>query len=286
MAAEHAVTLRACAGMLAQRTPAVHVAERQRAGRRCASRACITRAGLRGEGKRIYVESGDAGCQQAARAAGFQLLRRGQPPGGEPGLFVDEGGALFDDGKRVGRIVRIHNAADAAAAALLAGTEEVLLVEPADGCWQIIPAENLVAAFAGSRTTLLLAAATSDDAAVLLGALETGVDGIVLATEDAAQLTQLAAHLQGRRAAALGARYVEATITRIQPVGCACVAWKLMLALLKCARRAEWATVRVWTRRPCCFQVKACCSAASRAVSSSCSARRRQAAISRRARFA
>jgi 3-dehydroquinate synthase class II len=49
--------------------------------------------------------------------------------------------------------------------------------------WSIIPAENLVAAFQGTATNVLLWATTASEARTLLGALERGVDGVVLKTD-------------------------------------------------------------------------------------------------------
>ena len=71
----------------------------------------------------------------------------------------------------------------------LAGT---IVVDATD--WSIIPAENLVAAAqaggGSSRLQLLMVASTAADARTLLGALEKGVDGVVLATDDVAQVCQ------------------------------------------------------------------------------------------------
>lgn len=57
---------------------------------------------------------------------------------------------------------------------------------------QVIPAENLVAAFSGSDAQLLAATPTCEDACTMLGALEVGTDGVVLRTEDPLQVRQLA----------------------------------------------------------------------------------------------
>lgn len=52
---------------------------------------------------------------------------------------------------------------------------------------QVIPAENLVAAFQSGPGELLGVATTAADARVLLEALEAGTAGIVLKTEDPVQ---------------------------------------------------------------------------------------------------
>ncbi len=167
------------------------------------------------------MRSASAQVLAAARAAGFSLLQRqdAAPAGAAAALLLsDDGAALLDaSGARVGCCVRVSGAADVAAVAALAGTEPVVLVEPAEDCWRVIPAENLVAAFARSHTRLLVAAATADEARLLLGALETGVDGVVLATDDAAQVAQLQAYVGARQLQ--GVRLAPATVTRVEAVG-------------------------------------------------------------------
>ncbi len=145
----------------------------------------------------MFVKSGDAATCAAALAAGFKLLGS-RDAGAE--LAVDADGTLFDAaGARVGRSVTLRDARDVLAANALAGSEAVVLAAVSDGCWQIIPAENMVAAFARTRTRLLFRANSADDAGVLLGALETGVDGVVLATDDAAEVAQLHSALRPPR---------------------------------------------------------------------------------------
>lgn len=66
----------------------------------------------------------------------------------------------------------------------------VVVVDATD--WSIIPAENLVAAAqAGSSSNglkLLMVASNAKDALTLFGALEKGVDGVVMATDDVSQV--------------------------------------------------------------------------------------------------
>ena len=193
---------------------------RQRGVCRRHARRCRA-AELRASAERLlYVDSADATVRQAARAARFSLLQHGQAPHADsdaPELRLDADGTLRDAaGERLGRSVRIRDAEDAAAVACLAGTEPMLLVEPEDGCWRVIPAENMVAAFASSRTRLLVRASSADDARLLFGALETGVDGVVLATDDAAEVALLQAHL---RQLDLHLNMQPATVTRVVPVG-------------------------------------------------------------------
>jgi hypothetical protein len=54
---------------------------------------------------------------------------------------------------------------------------------------QIIPAENLVAAFQSSQAEVLATCRSASDARLMLGALELGTSGIVLETEDPSEVT-------------------------------------------------------------------------------------------------
>ena len=150
--------------------------------------------------------------REAARAAGFRLF------GGEGAKLVQHAdGTLLDAvGARAGRCVALRDARDVAAAIALAGSEAAVLVDAAAGVWKVIPAENLVAVYAATSTRLLFKARTADDARVLFGALELGVDGIVLASDDAAEVAQLANALrQPRRVPEL----LPAVVTRVDNVG-------------------------------------------------------------------
>jgi 3-dehydroquinate synthase class II len=185
---------------------------------------CGAHASLTAREKEVYVRSGDAGVLQAARAAGFALLGTrgdGDAPA-DAALLLDERDVLTNAaGDAVGRRVVIADAAAAAAVALLAGAgHERVLVEPTSGCWAIIPAENLVAAFASSPTRLLLLASSADDARLFLGALQAGVDGVVLHTERREDVEALSAHLRRSSALPAGVQLAPACITRVVPLGC------------------------------------------------------------------
>ena len=164
------------------------------------------------------METEDAATRAAALAAGFKLLcGAGAGAGAGAELVQDNLGTLFDAaGARVGRSVTLRDANDVATATSLAGTEAVVLVQVADGCWQVIPAENLVAAFASTRTRLLFKARSADDARVLLGALETGVDGVVLSSSDAGEVVQLQDSLEKPRRVP---ELLPASVTRVVSVG-------------------------------------------------------------------
>lgn len=63
---------------------------------------------------------------------------------------------------------------------------------------QVIPAENLVAAFQAGPGRLLSVAGSASDARVMLEALEAGTAGVVLRTEDPLEVCTLTAAEQRR----------------------------------------------------------------------------------------
>jgi 3-dehydroquinate synthase class II len=86
---------------------------------------------------------------------------------------------------------------------------------------QVIPAENLVAAFskANSKASLLVAVSSADAACTMLGALEVGTDGVVLRTEEPAEAQQLAKAMHERRADRPTLRLEAAVVTRVEAAG-------------------------------------------------------------------
>eukprot|EP00884_Botryococcus_braunii_P019779 jgi/Botrbrau1/6485/Bobra.0034s0058.1 len=86
--------------------------------------------------------------------------------------------------------------------------------------WKIIPAENLVASFQGKRAKLLAMVKTAADAKVMLGALESGTHGVVLHTEDPAEVRMLMDYVRERRDSnEARLTYELAKIVRVQAVG-------------------------------------------------------------------
>jgi 3-dehydroquinate synthase class II len=131
-----------------------------------------------------------------------------------------DGRLVNASGAEVGRRVSLRGAADLAAAEALASRPGIVLMHNSAGDWHIIPAENLVAAFAGAPATLLAAAPDAAAARVMLEALEIGVDGVALHTHDPAEVRALAAYIEGRRRDAQGRlRYESARVVRVKTVG-------------------------------------------------------------------
>lgn len=146
----------------------------------------------------------------ALRAAEASLSTVGQQQDLRYVVMDSAGGA---EGGPAGAVAAVASA-DAAASAAAAATTAAAAADPPlpqrrqQGAWKIIPAENLVA-FAQqqpwwrrSRARLLATAATAADAAVLLGSLERGTDGVVLVTDDPAEVRAACAALDTRARAA------------------------------------------------------------------------------------
>lgn len=89
----------------------------------------------------------------------------------------------FSSCETIASIVTITNPEDVSQAAKRTG---VVVVDVSENDWSIIPAENLVAASAerGGEVEFIACVKTSEEALEQLEALETGVNGVVLKTDD------------------------------------------------------------------------------------------------------
>ena len=96
-----------------------------------------------------------------------------------PIVVLTSDGALVRDGKPVGRLPTVR---DAASARLAADAEGIALVA-FDG-WQVIPLETLVVARRSRPASLFALAATPQQAGLFANVLETGVHGVALAAQN------------------------------------------------------------------------------------------------------
>ncbi|KAK6928217.1 3-dehydroquinate synthase [Dillenia turbinata] len=85
--------------------------------------------------------------------------------------------------------------------------------------WQVIPAENIVAAFQGSQKTVLAVSGTSSDAQVFLEALEQGLGGVVLKVENVTAVLELKGYFDRRDEIRSQLCLTKATITQIEVAG-------------------------------------------------------------------
>ncbi|XP_023639313.1 uncharacterized protein LOC17887151 isoform X2 [Capsella rubella] len=85
--------------------------------------------------------------------------------------------------------------------------------------WKSIPAENLVAALQGSEKTVFAISNTSSEAKLFLEALEHGLGGIILKSEDVKAVLDLKEYFDKRNEESDTLSLKEATITRVEMVG-------------------------------------------------------------------
>ncbi|KAL1200846.1 hypothetical protein V5N11_022335 [Cardamine amara subsp. amara] len=85
--------------------------------------------------------------------------------------------------------------------------------------WKSIPAENLVAALQGSEKTVFAISNSPSEAKLFLEALEHGLGGIILKSEDVKAVLDLKEYFDKRNEESDTLNLTEATITRVQMVG-------------------------------------------------------------------
>eukprot|EP00982_Pelagococcus_subviridis_P014526 31338-Pelagococcus_subviridis.AAC.9 len=135
--------------------------------------------------------------------------------------------AASDDAVAI--ICPTRDADECAAVARLSGVEPLVIADPYSGGdddeeemgdgWKVIPWENLVAAYGATPHSRVFAVArTAADAVAAFEALEVGVDGVVLRTDDVGEVRELSAHVGGGDAqpssASASANSAQLSLTR------------------------------------------------------------------------
>ncbi|MDG6225944.1 MAG: 3-dehydroquinate synthase II [Candidatus Thermoplasmatota archaeon] len=118
-------------------------------------------------------------------------------------------GSISVDG-REGMMLRISGKDDETEASRLAGKADMVVVSVDD--WKVIPMENLIAAFQGSGTDLVAQVSDPEEIPLFFGALEAGVDGILLepaSPEDVIRSRRILDELRAERVDLVQARVVE-----------------------------------------------------------------------------
>ncbi|KAM0931945.1 hypothetical protein ACQ4PT_000027 [Festuca glaucescens] len=133
-------------------------------------------------------------------------------------LFID-GLEILDEGNQ-----------KVAAISVISSPSELQLIQPENmelqntvidfqGDWQVIPAENIVAAFQGCTGTVLAVSKNSTEAQVFLEALEQGLDGVVLKVEDMDDIIKLKDYFDRRNEAKSQLQLTKATVSKVEVVG-------------------------------------------------------------------
>lgn len=127
--------------------------------------------------------------------------------------LVVSGDDIMSGGERAGAIVTISGPGDLEKASSLRDRTRFLVIRSQD--WKVIPLENLIAEFQGSRTKLLAAASSPSEAKLFMETMEKGADGVVIEAGSPAELQAFTAvDLQGPPRIELG----SIPITSIVPL--------------------------------------------------------------------
>lgn len=132
-------------------------------------------------------------------------------------LFIENGELLDNEQKRVATFSEISS------------PEQLQQLQPEDEQadnvivnlldWQVIPAENIVAAFQNSQKTVFAVSRTPTEAQVFFEALELGLGGVVLKSEDVKAVLELKEYFDRRNEANNKLDLTKVTVTQVQMVG-------------------------------------------------------------------
>ncbi|GER50476.1 3-dehydroquinate synthase [Striga asiatica] len=132
-------------------------------------------------------------------------------------LFIEEGGLFDSERIKIASFFEISSPEQLEKLEPLNKQAENVVVNLLD--WRAIPAENIVAAIQASRKTVFAVSKTSSEAQMFLEALEHGLDGVVLKTEDIESIIQLKHYLDKRDDEGSLLEVTKAVVTNIQTVG-------------------------------------------------------------------
>ncbi len=105
-----------------------------------------------------------------------------------------KGKELYLDDEKIGELVEIESNEDLKEAEGMRDKLEYLVISSHN--WKVIPLENLISWFQGSRTKLLASAATPEEAKLFLETMEHGADGIVIAPSSGGKLRDFIGSLE------------------------------------------------------------------------------------------
>lgn len=132
-------------------------------------------------------------------------------------LFVNEGEVLDGQNKRVATIFDVSTPEELEELRPENEQAENIVVNLLD--WQVIPAENIIAAFQRSQNTVFAISNNTSEAQVFLEALEHGLDGIIMKVEDVEPVLELKEYFDRRMEESNLLSLTKATVTHIQAAG-------------------------------------------------------------------
>jgi 3-dehydroquinate synthase II len=168
----------------------------------------------------ILAEPADKALVSHALERGFTTFAFPKDPGplrslGKFAAVVLEGDRVLLEGKPIGTRLEVAKPADQDRVRARAGLDDVVVVSARD--WKVIPFENLIAAFQGTRTRLFAEVATAEEARLLLTSLEVGVHGVLLKPRARAEVQALRDVLDAFLAERVA--LVAADVLEVRPVG-------------------------------------------------------------------
>ncbi|MCD9644021.1 hypothetical protein HAX54_031979 [Datura stramonium] len=132
-------------------------------------------------------------------------------------LFIEEGRLIDHEHQRVAAFAEISSPQQLEQFQISEEQADKIVVNLLD--WQVIPAENIVAAFQGTQKTVLAVSKTQSEAQVFLEALEHGLGGIVMKVEDVGAILELKGYFDRRSEVDSLLNLKKAKITHVQVTG-------------------------------------------------------------------
>ncbi|CAN6702554.1 unnamed protein product [Malus baccata var. baccata] len=132
-------------------------------------------------------------------------------------LFIEEGAILDGENRRVATMLEVANPKELELLQPEKALGENVVVDLLD--WQVIPAENIVAAFQGSGKTVFAVSKTALEAQVFFEALEHGLGGVILKIEEVKAVLDLKDYFDRRDEVSNILSLTKAVVTRVQVAG-------------------------------------------------------------------
>ncbi|XP_004302345.1 PREDICTED: uncharacterized protein LOC101295727 [Fragaria vesca subsp. vesca] len=132
-------------------------------------------------------------------------------------LLMKEGGIFDSENTRVATVFEVSSPEELEQLQPENGVGENVVVDLLD--WQVIPAENIVAAFQGSQKTVFAVSKTPVEAQVFFEALEHGLGGVVLKVEDVQAVLDLKDYFDRRDEVGNILSLTKAIVTGVQVAG-------------------------------------------------------------------
>ncbi|CAN4127290.1 unnamed protein product [Withania somnifera] len=132
-------------------------------------------------------------------------------------LFTEEGRLVDHENQTVAAFTEISSRQQLEQFQISEEQADKVVVNLSD--WQVIPAENIVAAFQGTQKTVLAVSKTQSEAQVFLEALEHGLGGVVMKVEDVGAILELKGYFDRNCEVDSLLNLTKAKITHVQTTG-------------------------------------------------------------------